>query len=480
MFLSDFFQNAPNIEIQQLSSDSRIPMKDAIFFCLQGVGYDGHDYIDEAIRNGAKVIVYDKEIETNLAAIYIKVANVVDVLAQVGNAFYGYPGKGTENIIVGGNYNRNIIAYSLYQIINKFRSCGYIGQQGIIYQDTNLLSQVPTLPIINSLRTLKVMKDKGILSFVGECDYNALKYHKLKCLTLNAFLYSGSATDDKEYADAESDYLNTYRSFLQDIDAKCDICLNIDDSNFERLSSVLNHKVITFGFNDNASYRAENVTINKEFTTFDLLAPQGAYHVETLLFGRGGVASTLAIISLLGERGYPLDQVIEHLTTLSLPSGYQERLNLNQNYNIIIDKAPSLSSVKDILEYSKEITDTKHKIIVIEGIGPKLDRRFRNSIAHLLDEYVDEIIVTENNIYDENFYELAKSFVGDIKKAKYILVEERENAIEAGINLMNKDDTLLILGKGEENYLYRSLGKEYYKGDKECVKDCLLANGEVL
>ena len=74
MLLSKLFKGAPDLEIEQLSIDSRLSMKNAIFFCLDGIKYDGHDYIEEAIKNGAKVIVYSKEQEQKFKAIYIKVS----------------------------------------------------------------------------------------------------------------------------------------------------------------------------------------------------------------------------------------------------------------------------------------------------------------------------------------------------------------------------------------------------------------------
>ena len=91
MKLSELFNGAPDIEIEQLSVDSRFPMKNAIFFCLNGIKYDGHNYIREAIDNGAKVIVYSEPIDYKDRAIFIQVNNVNNTLNKVGNKFYNYP-----------------------------------------------------------------------------------------------------------------------------------------------------------------------------------------------------------------------------------------------------------------------------------------------------------------------------------------------------------------------------------------------------
>ena len=110
MLLSELFNGASDIEIEQLSVDSRLPMKNAIFFCLSGIKYDGHNYIDEAINNGAKVIVYSKEIADKDRAIFIKVQNVNNTLNKIANKFYYYPNEKVDTYVVSGNYGKSSVA----------------------------------------------------------------------------------------------------------------------------------------------------------------------------------------------------------------------------------------------------------------------------------------------------------------------------------------------------------------------------------
>ena len=124
MLLNRLFKDAPEIEIEQLSIDSRLSMRNAIFFCLDGIKYDGHDYVEEAISNGAVVIVYSKELPVKYEAIYIKVANVNKTLTKVANIFYDYPAAGIEKYVVSGNYGRSSVASFIGYYLNTFTSCG--------------------------------------------------------------------------------------------------------------------------------------------------------------------------------------------------------------------------------------------------------------------------------------------------------------------------------------------------------------------
>ena len=120
MLLSELFNGAPAIEIDQLSVDSRLPMKNAIFFCLNGIKYDGHDYIEEAISNGAKVIIYSRDIEDKDKAIFIKVNNVNNNLIKIANKFYNYPNKYVDSYVVSGNYGKSSVTSFINYYLNTF------------------------------------------------------------------------------------------------------------------------------------------------------------------------------------------------------------------------------------------------------------------------------------------------------------------------------------------------------------------------
>ena len=182
MLLSRLFKGAPDIEIEQLSIDSRHSMKNAIFFCLDGIKYDGHDYIREAIENGAKVIVYSKEVKEKYKAVYIKVKNVNTVLTKAANVFYNDPNAGIEKYVVLGNYGRSSVASFINYYLNSFSSCGYIGILGIRYNGLELNSSFATLNILDNLKMLDTMKKNGVKACTFEADAASLNLQKLDSL----------------------------------------------------------------------------------------------------------------------------------------------------------------------------------------------------------------------------------------------------------------------------------------------------------
>lgn len=478
MLLNHFFKDAPKIDIEQLSCDSRLPMKNAIFFCIKGIRYNGHDFVKEAIKNGAKVVVYDQTIDTSHPAVFIRVPDVNDALVRISNIYYNNPSLAMETILVGGNLTRSIMAHCAKEIINKFQSCGYIGRYGISYNDNNYLSFVPALTLLHNQKTLYSMVQDGVKSCVFEMNSSAIHLRKLDGININAFVYVGTALDEREYADDEVGYGTAYRSFIASLDA-ADILINRDDPHFNRFSLASKKKIVSFGFHEESNYRAVDIEIKEEKTCFTIIYRQERYFVETPMLGFGAVIPSLASIALLAERGYPIDQTIRYLKDVHLPKGFEERVQEGQKYRVLIDKAPTLNECENILQYAKEITDAQHRLLVVEGIGTTMERRFRDGIASLLNKYADQVIITENDADDQDVMDLGIAFSKEMQDIKTVVIEDREDAIRAALDLLNENDTLLILGKGNEKRLYRSLGKEFYQGDSECVREYIRLHKEV-
>ena len=156
MKLNELFSKAPDIEIKSLSNDSRLENEDGIFFCLEGRRHDGHNHIDEALKNGAKVVVYSRDIELKSDAIYIKVDDVVKVMNKVALKFYGDPAFDMNTIVAIGDYGKTSITSLLRQIFSNFKKSGALGSYGVIYSDKHYQMRINTNPL-EYLEALKVL-----------------------------------------------------------------------------------------------------------------------------------------------------------------------------------------------------------------------------------------------------------------------------------------------------------------------------------
>lgn len=471
MLLSQFFKNAPEIEIKQISCDSRMPMEDCIFFCAKGIKDDGHNFVKEAITNGAKVIVYDKPIDSSLPAIYIKVNDVLDALNQVANKFYNHPGKMMENFVVAGSFGRNSVAFFIQQIISNYCCCGYIGSYGINYQNTKLLSSEPTLTVLENQRHLLNMKDSGVGACVFEASFLGIELKKLDGVYPNALIYTNSSTFSREYLNMDENSADSIIRYINHFDNSLDLIFNLDDAMYKKVAPQIDREIITYSIqNPNANFYASDIHIDDDGSRFLLTSYQSTYEVETNLIGLLSVYNLLSAIAALVTRGYPLNEVVAACKHLVPPEGTMQRIHLGQKYNVIVDSANNYGSILNVLKFARSVVDANHKIVCLFGLTAFSSHDKRHELGKLVDEYADTIILTEHDPYELSVFTISNEIEEGITHTPCVIIENREDAIASAIELLNDDDMLLVLGMGNANYIYRSLGKESYPKDAVIVE----------
>ncbi|MBR4484880.1 MAG: hypothetical protein IKO97_06695, partial [Erysipelotrichaceae bacterium] len=300
MLLSQIFKGAPDIEIEQLSIDSRHSMKNAIFFCLDGIKYDGHDYIEEAISNGAKVIVYSKEQKEKFKAIYIKVSNVNSILTKAATLFYNDPNAGIDKYVIIGNYGRSSVASFINDYLNSVSSCGYIGILGIRYNGLELNSSFATLNILDNLKMLDTMKKSNVKACTFEADAASLNLQKLDSIKPEVVIYTCTNKNSSEYQ--TNDYYTYMRRYLYTLENSTKVLFNVDDESFKELSDCVDNYV-TYGTSTIADFQIRDVTISTNGIAYKIVStPSGKINlVETYKTDLGAETGTVLSTTELND-----------------------------------------------------------------------------------------------------------------------------------------------------------------------------------
>ena len=460
MLLSKLFKGAPDFEIEQLSVDSRVPMKNCIFFCLDGIKYDGHDYIEEAIKNGAKVIVHSKPISYKPKAIMIKVADVHEVMKKTANIFYNNPNEGIDQYVIAGNYGRSSVATFIYYYLNIFSNCGYVGILGIRYNKTYLRSSFPTQNGLDNLKILNAMRRDGVKSVTMEASASAMNLKKLDTVVADTFIYTCTNKDSSEFT--TSDYYNNLRKYLYTLEDTTKIVLNIDDDSYSQINDCVG-SYVTYGTSTIADYQIRDISMNKEGISFKIVYKEKTYPVNSRLQGLGNVYNLTAAIAALCEKGYEIDNLCKALSQAPCVPGVMERVD--DEYDIIVDCAYDLASIEEVCKYAKAACH-KSKAIGVIGIDYTDGDKRIEKIVDIVEKYLDVIIFTENESLEGEVMDILKRTDKFSKSGRIIHCSIRSLAIENAIEIMNKKDVLVIIGKGNENYLSMGLGKQFYHGDK--------------
>lgn len=468
MKLNKLFKSAPEIEIEQLSTDSRLPMKNAIFFCLDGIKYDGHNFIDEAINNGAKVIIYSDEIRDKRNAIYIKVKSVNDTLLKVADIFYNYPNQGIDKYLISGCYGRSSVSTMINHYLNKVSTCGSVGTFGINYKDKHLDTTFPALTPLENLKVLDNFKNSGIKNATFETSVISLFFRKLDVIKPEVFIYTNTSKYCSDYKVCNNSYFEYLRRYFYSLEDKTCVLFNADDEAFFELSESVNNYV-TYGKRNECTYRIENIKLDLNGCKFNICYKDETYEVQSKLLGVNNVYNLTAAIAALHIRGHKIVDVINGISNINYVDGVMEKVN--DEYNIIIDCGYEIDSVKSSIEFAK--TTRKGRLIGILGINySDNDYRLKN-IMQILEDNLDIVILTEDESSQGEVMNILSKADKFTKTKKVLHISYRSVAIENAINIMEKDDTLLVLGKGGEKFLTMGFGKERYAGDKHYVNKYL-------
>lgn len=474
MKLGELFDNVKDIEIDSLMADSRKKRKNSIFFCVKGMMFDGHQFIEQAIENGAIVIIHSDDIKRKHREItYIKVKDVLKVYNQVANYFYGRPSEHMLIYGVTGTNGKTSISTMIKQLLNDVKPCGYIGTIGIEYGDV-LLEPTLTTPEIDYLQgTLKDMYDSNMQACALEVSSIGIEQRRVDGVDFDVAIFTNLTHDHLDYHGTMEDYFLAKKHFFDNLKSNAVAITNVDDPYGMRVVEDTRARIVTCGIEHEADYQATSLQIKKDGIVFTLKVYNQEYRIQTNLVAMFNIYNLIEVIAALCETGMPIEEVINKARYIKQIKGRMERIDLGQPFNVVVDFAHTPDGIKQVCEFAAKITPTDSRIIAVFGSAGKRDFKKRPIFGEIADKYCDMIILTEDDPRDENVIDIAKEIASGIKKTNYIIIEDRYDAIRQAIEMVNDNDTILILGKGDEDFIYRENMTERYLGDDNVARQCI-------
>ena len=428
-----------------IKDDSRKVVKGDIFVALKKIN-DGHKYVIDAIKNGASKVVVE---EGDYDAETIKVADTHKYLVDYLYDNYYNKIKDLKLIGMTGTNGKTTTCFLLYQALNKLGiKCAYIGTIGF-YLDKKIKPLNNTTPdILEIYELLLECVDNNIEYVVMECSSHALDMHRLDKLEFKYGIFSNLTIDHLDYHKTIENYIKAKQKLFDQVTIKT--LVNSDD---EYKDYFIRNNTITYGLN--GDYKLSDIDLNKR--TFKV----NNITYKTNLIGKHNIYNLLVVIALLSE--LKLDtKVVEDLTC---PPGRMDIVKKDDNL-IIIDYAHTPDAVSKIINSVKEL---KHnKIITIIGCGGDRDSSKRPIMSNISCSNSDYVIFTNDNPRSENPNNIISDMLHNLDKFNYEIILNREKAIIKGIQMLEKNDILLVLGKGHENYQIIN-GVKYHFDDKETV-----------
>lgn len=473
MKLKKLFENESNLEITNLTTDSRLARKGSLFFCIEGVTQDRHDYIDDAISNGAVAIVHSKDVEKVPGVVYIQVKDVYDHLERVSGIFYDDPSHKMSVIGVTGTNGKSTVTSTLRHVLNRLNSkTGYVGTISIEYGDVVLEPSLTTPDVIEMHDILNKMVKDDVENAALEVSSQGLDMRRVDTIDFDIAVFTNLSSEHMDYHKDLEDYFQAKKRLFDILKPEGTMILNIDDPYGKRLYDMdYPQKKISISLESSADYEVSDLVLREDHTSFTLKHQGNSYPVTTNMLAKFNVYNLVQVIATVHELGHPLDSILPLVIDLPEVKGRVNMIDRGQNFKAVVDYSHTPDGFEKIYQYLRSITPGK--LITVYGNAGGRDTTKRSIMGKISDTYCDYIVITEQDRRKEDVSQIKDMMVKDIKNTPYTFIEKRYDAIDYALKHAQEGDTVVILGKGDERFQHGPNGKEDWMGDDEAVKTIL-------
>jgi UDP-N-acetylmuramoyl-L-alanyl-D-glutamate--2,6-diaminopimelate ligase len=454
--------NAPGVCI-----DSRRVTAGDIFVAVKGTTCDGHDFIEQAIANGAEYIVCQEgtsSVET------ITVDDTAEAAAVLAQARSGNPVSQLTNLAVTGTNGKTTVAYLVRSCIQQAgHKCGLMGT--VVYDTCSgqgSQASLTTPDYLTIAAAQQEMVKNGAEYMVIEASSHALSQNRLAAINFRAAAFTNLSGDHLDYHKTKEDYLAAKTRLFLSLTSDAVAVLNKQSPESETIARQTNAKILWYAIDEQADITAHIESMDINGTTFTLEHVNQSVTTEISLLGRYNVSNSLAAAGLCLAAGIDLETIAEGLSAQRTIPGRLEKIDSAAEFSVIVDYAHTDDALEKVLSTLKPLC--KGKLRVVFGCGGDRDKTKRPRMAKVAGRLADMVIVTSDNPRTENPDDIINDIVAgfDEPDSQIVLIESnRKKAIELAIESAGKGDIILIAGKGHETY--QIIGTQRFDFDDRAI-----------
>jgi len=444
-------------EVESIAYDSRRVQSNTLFVAIRGEKSDGHQFVDQAIEQGASVIVAEREIVSPRATCLV-VDDSRGALADLSAAFYGMPARKLKMAAVTGTNGKTTTTFLIKHICEKAGvRCGLLGTVQYEIGD-RILPAIRTTPeALDIQELLAQIVNAGGRAAAMEVSSHALAQERTRGIEWDVAVFTNLTQDHLDFHGTMENYFEAKAKLFLQLPSqskkkRASAVINIDDRYGEKLLDRIAGKspVITYGLGLHADFRASNYRTEFAGTSYQLDARGRSYLVRVPLIGRFNVANSMAALAAATALGVNLRDGVLSLARAPQVPGRLELVPAKRQFQIFVDYAHTDDALRNVLKTLRELRP--RKLIVVFGCGGDRDRKKRPLMARVADELADHAIITSDNPRKENPDAIINEVEKGFRSTHYEKIADRTEAIRHAAAMAQARDLVLIAGKGHEKY----------------------------
>ncbi|MCM1042962.1 MAG: UDP-N-acetylmuramoyl-L-alanyl-D-glutamate--2,6-diaminopimelate ligase [Corallococcus sp.] len=461
-----------DIEITSLSCDTSTVKQGCMFFCLKGSQVDGHNLFRKAVGDGARVLVCQKKLDTEVTQIIVE--NTRAFMARVAKKFYHNAIDKMKLITIVGTNGKTSTTYLLDAIFNSAGyNTGVIGTNGIFINGQRYDSKLTTPDPIELHYWFYQMYLNKVHYVFMEVSAHAIYLKKIEGIEADVAVFTNFSQDHLDFFKTMKKYGDTKKSYFCKQFAKAAV-INADDVLGKEILATTDIPAVSYGYDSSADIFAKNFAGDTKGISYQLNLCGDVLDVEYDLQGKFNMYNTLCAAAVGKIFGIKSAKIVEGIKGVKTIDGRNETIMRDDNVRIVVDFAHTPDGIINILSYLKQ--STEGNLIVVFGCGGNRDKFKRPLMADAVSRFADFAIITNDNPR----FEQPQSIVSDIEAGltcKYKVILNRSQATEFALSITEAGDTIAILGKGSEKY-QEIKGRKYPYSDVDVVHKLLNKYGE--
>lgn len=458
-----------NTEISFITDDTRKVIPGSLFVCIKGGSFDGHDSAGEMLEKGAAAVVCERDL--GLGDRQIITDNSRLLYGKLCAAWFGHPERELKMIGVTGTNGKttvtNVIKHILMADGHKTGLVGTICNEigGKVLHADN------TTPFAyDFMALLRQMADEKCEYVVMEVSSFGLVQNRIGSSHFDIAVFTNLTQDHLDYHKDMENYYQA-KKMLFDI---CDTAIiNADDEYGMRLYDEINCEKLKFSIKSNTDFYADGIKIKAGGSSFWFCDSHKSYLVKSRMPGAFNVSNLTAAMAVCLKAGLSIESIISAVESCAGVKGRCEVIPTDTDFTVICDYAHTPDAVENILRSVREYT--KHRLICLFGCGGNRDAAKRPKMAAAAARNADMLIITSDNPRNEDPDAVIRDILTGIEggDVPYDVVTDRKEAIFHALKIAEKDDIIVLAGKGHEDYQILAGMKRIPFDEREIVREGL-------
>ncbi len=462
-----------NINISGIKTDSNKILPGDLFIAIPGMKYDGHDFVEQAIGNGASAIITNGR-DLHIDPIpQIKVANPRRAASLVSSKLFDRP---SEDITVIGITGTNGKTTTAYLIANALDKAGYktaqIGTTGVIAEGFDQKKTLTTPDAINLQELFFEFKNSGFTHVVMEVSSHALDQYRVADISFNFAIFTNLTPEHLDYHPSMEAYYQAKSRLFKMLTIDGVAVINSSDLNGKRIAKETVATVLFFSREngDTIHFSKANSTLGGIKGT--IKAGDFSYDINSSFIGEFNKENILASVSVLHAIGLGNEEISNGINSCTSIPGRLEIFKLSNGAKVVIDYAHTPDAYEKVLGTLKELIKKDNKIYAVFGAGGDRDRNKRPEMAKIAEIFCYKCFIGPDNPRNEDINKINKDIVSGFSENCYEVFYDRTDALNAALRLTMENDIVVVLGKGREEY-QDIKGEKLFHSDYKIINEWL-------